>query len=252
MIDVEYIKLGNKILREGAYRTTRNGTTKGLFGETLVHDMKDGLPLISIRKIYLKGIVGEFKSFLEDAQTLAEFEANGCPYWKLWADEKGDLKLDYPPRGQLDYIIDLLKNDPTSRRMIISLWNPENIGKLSLEPCHTQYQFYVRDDMYIDMIWTQRSVDYAVGMPSDLVLAALYLITLANETGYEPGRITYSLGDVHLYEEHLTDFAALMNRTPSMFPVDYNCIATTKDFDRHSLRIRNYEPLVPMKFKLKD
>jgi len=206
--------------------------------------MQDGFPIISLRKIYTKGIIGEFKSFLEDANTLSQFEANGCNYWRLWASANGSLTLDYPPRKQLDYVIDLLKNDPTSRRIIIDLWNPENRGKLSLDPCHTQYQFYVRAGKYLDMVWTQRSVDYAVGMPSDFILAALYVDYISKEVGLEPGAITFNLGDIHLYEEHIEEFKKLMRVTPALFPIPYT-------FNNWELLLNNYAPLPAIKFELK-
>ena len=244
-INQTYIALGKKLLNEGLFRKTRNGVTLGIFGASMTHDMGDGFPILSIRNIYTKGIVGEFKSFIEDADTIAKFEANGCNYWKLWAEKDGSIKLDYPPRKQLDYVIDLLKNEPTSRRILIDLWNPDNRGKLSLDPCHTQYQFYVREGAYLDMIWTQRSVDYAVGMPSDLILAALYVEYICSKVeGLTPGRITYNLGDIHLYEEHIDGFKVLMKNESKFEPVDY----TFKDF---KLTLVDYSPEASVKFLLK-
>lgn len=252
-IDKAYAQLGFEILFNGEKRQGRNGNTLSLFGTQLKWDMCLGFPILTMRKIYWKGVLGEFISFLQDAKTIQEFEANGCNYWKLWANTDGSLQLDYPPRSQLDYVINLVKNEPESRRILIDLWNPENRGKLSLDPCHTQYQFSVREGR-LDMIWTQRSVDYAVGAPSDFILAALYNVAIANECDLEPGIITFNFGDTHLYEEHIDDFANLI-RNYELFGketyVDYELTATTKTITKDSLLLFDYDPKNVVKFELK-
>lgn len=253
-IDDAYAKLGHLLIHGSEYRKGRNGNTYSIFGTQLQHDMANGFPILSIRKIFWKGVLGEFISFLQDAKSVQEFEANGCNYWKLWAEDDGSLKLDYPPRKQLDYVIDLIKNDPESRRIIIDLWNPENRGKLSLDPCHTQYQFSVRNGNRLDMIWNQRSVDYAIGAPSDFILAGLYVTTIANECGLTPGIITFNFGDTHLYEEHYEDFKTMIetyyyNKTPKN--VQYKLEATTKTINKDSLELIDYDPVQNIKFLLK-
>jgi thymidylate synthase len=206
-----------------------------------------------MRKIYYKGVIGEFISFLQDAKSTQHFEINGCNYWKLWADSDGSLRLDYPPRGQLEYVINLIKTEPTSRRILIDLWNPENRGKLSLDPCHTQYQFSVRNGK-LDMIWTQRSVDFAVGAPSDFILAALYNITIANECDLIPGIITFNFGDTHIYEEHIDEFASML-RAYELYQcssrVDYELTDSIYDVTTESLTLIDYEPCGVYKFELK-
>ena len=243
-MDKIYLELGYKIITEGLRREGRNGYTYSLFGTQLKYDLKDGFPLLNCRRIFYKGVVGEFKSFIEDASTVAEFEANGCNFWKMWGP---DLILDYPPRKQLDYVINLIKTEPASRRMVISLWHPENIGKLSLECCHTQYQFSVREGR-VCLVWTQRSVDYAIGAPADFILAALYTITIANECGLEPGEITFNFGDTHLYEEHVEAFRKLQ---PVTKQVAYTLTDGIKDFKLDSLKIIDYNPSSAVKFELK-
>lgn len=252
-IDEVYADLGFYLLGTGDFRKGRNGNTLSLFGTQLKYDMANGFPILSMRKIFWKGVLGEFISFLQDAETVEEFRANGCNYWDLWADETGHLALDYPPREQLEYVIGLLKSDPTSRRIIIDLWNPDNRGNLSLDPCHTQYQFSVRAGR-LDMIWTQRSVDYAVGAPSDFILAALYNVTIANECDLVPGIITFNFGDTHLYEEHIDDFATMLRNyelNPSNSYVSYELTSTTKDITKDSLTLIDYEPAGSYKFELK-
>lgn len=252
-IDDLYLDLGFQVLDNGIIRHGRNGITKSLFGTQLKYDMAAGFPILSMRKIFWKGVLGEFISFLQDAKNVEEFETNGCNYWKLWAADDGTLTLDYPPREQLDYVIRLLKTEPDSRRILIDLWNPDNRGKLSLDPCHTQYQFSVRKGR-LDMIWTQRSVDYAVGAPSDFILAALYNITIANECNLVPGIITFNFGDTHLYEEHWDTFLELLRSyeiSGKQKFVDYTCTANTKTIGKDSLVLTNYEPGPVVKFELK-
>lgn len=249
-IDELYAQLGFYLLYEGEWQQGRNGRTKSIFSTQLKYDMANGFPILSMRKIFYKGVVGEFISFLQDAKTVEAFEANGCNYWKLWADEAGNLQLDYPPRGQLDYVINLIRNEPTSRRILIDLWNPDNRGKLSLDPCHTQYQFSVRNGR-LDMIWTQRSVDYAVGAPSDFILAALYNVTIANECNLVPGIITFNFGDTHLYEEHIDEFTTMLRNyelNPYNSYVNYELLGDTKGFN---LELFDYEPMGSYKFELK-
>lgn len=247
-IDQVYADLGFYLLAQGDFIDGRNGRTLSIFGTSLKYDMASGFPILSMRKIFHKGVVGEFKSFIEDAKTIGEFEANGCNYWKLWADEDGSLRLDYPPREQLDYVIGLLRAEPTSRRALISLWNPSSRGKLSLDPCHTQYQFSIRNGR-LDLVWTQRSVDYAVGAPSDFILAALYVLTLADELQVSPGIITFNFGDTHLYEEHINEFSSMLldyELNPSDSYVDYRY--NPQSFE---LELLDYKPREARKFLLK-
>lgn len=252
-IDELYAELGFMLLYEGEECKGRNGNTRSIFSTRLQYDMANGFPILSMRKIFWKGVLGEFISFLQDAETVEEFRANGCNYWDLWADEDGHLSLDYPPRAQLDYVITLLRTEPSSRRILIDLWNPDNRGNLSLDPCHTQYQFSVRVGR-LDMIWTQRSVDYAVGAPSDFILAALYNVTIANEVGLAPGIITFNFGDTHLYEEHLNDFATMLREyelNPCDSYVNYELLANTKTIGKDSLTLIDYHPTSSYKFELK-
>jgi len=250
-IDYEYFKLGKQILSKGTYKQGRNGKTLEYFGGTLRYDLRAGFPLLNARKIFYKGVLGEFKSFINDCKTEKEFSDNGCPFWKLWQEPDGSLILDYPPRAQLDYVINLIKKEPNSRRIIIDIWNPENIGKLSLEPCHYSYQFNVTEGK-LNMVWNQRSVDWAIGCPSDFILAALYVITIAKECSLTPGEIVMNFGSIHLYDEHISGFVKLSKSEYSNKPVTYTYDGTAvKNFDQAQLKIIDYNPNPPMKFELK-
>ena len=243
-LDTAYIQLIQNVLDNGELRETRNGTTLGIFGASLTYDIGEyGLPLISLRKIFTKGVVGEFRGFLQDVKTVAEFQALGCPYWDLWGNEDGTLNLDYPPREQLDAVIESIKKDPMGRRHIINLWDHTHLDDLSLPCCHFNYQFYVRKGL-LDIIWTQRSVDVAIGMPSDFVLAALYVKHIADATGLYPGRMTMNFGDTHIYEEHLEDIKEMIKRPVATEPIYWH-------WDGESLEVDNYHPQPAIKFLLK-
>ena len=205
--EYNYYLLVNEILAKGERRTTRNATTKSLFGTSLVIDVPAGVfPMLQGRKMYYKGVIGELAAFFRGPKNLSDFEQFGCNYWKPWADEDGNLTIDYGnawlESGQIDHLKYCLKFNPTDRRMLINGWVPGNLDKLSLPCCHYSYQFYVREGAYIDMIWNQRSVDVMIGLPSDIILAYTWLIMLANEFGYEPGKVIMNFGDTHIYESH--------------------------------------------------
>jgi len=206
--ELDYAALIRNILENGAWKEGRNGRTMSIFGEQLKIDMRDHskFPLLQGRKMFPKGVIGEFAAMIRKPQHLKDFERFGCNYWKQWADEDGFLTVDYGNAwfkgGQIDHLKDCLANNPNDRRMIINAWRPERLDILSLPCCHYAYQFYVAGG-YLSMVWIQRSVDTMIGLPSDIILAAIWLITLANEFGYKTGDITMQLGDCHLYEEHI-------------------------------------------------
>lgn len=214
--EIEYAKLVSTILDLGEVRETRNARTKSVFGTTLhinmsnIRNLSEGyFPLLQGRKMHYKGILGELAAMLRGPKHVQDFKDFGCNYWGQWADDDGVLRLDYGNAwidfngfNQLEDVREKLMTNPTDRRMVISGWNPANLDNISLPCCHLFYQWYVRDNMYLDMIWYQRSADTMVGIPSDVVLAAAWNIALANDVGYRPGNITMLFGDTHIYEPH--------------------------------------------------
>ena len=244
-IDEVYAQLVKEVMAEGTVRQTRNGETVSVFGTSIKYDIANaGLPMISLRKMFTKGVVGEFKGFLQDVKTVQEFRDLGCPYWDLWGDEDGKLELDYPPREQWEDLIEGIKTDPGSRRHMINVWNHSRIEKLSLPCCHFSYQFYVRDG-FIDMIWTQRSLDVACGLPSDLILAALYLSEIGRRTGLKPGTMRMNFGDTHIYKEHWVSIMDMVsNRELCTQKIDF-------DWNGDELTFNNYAPHDRVKFLLK-
>lgn len=189
---------------------TRNGFTYSKFGKFLTVPVGETkFPLIQGRRMYPYGILGEFAAIIRKPKHILDFQEWGCNYWNAWGDSEGFLNVDYGnvwfDFNGVDQIAELRRNlreDPTNRRMVVTGWKPNGMGDLSLPCCHMMYQFYVEKGK-LHMLWTQRSVDLMVGLPSDIVFAATWLIALARELELVPGDVHFSLGDCHVYEEHL-------------------------------------------------
>jgi thymidylate synthase len=262
----EYAKLVYNILKNGEERKTRNGKTRALFGTTLEVDMtnRDIFPLLVARKMYYKGVLGELAAMLRGPKHIKDFELWGCNYWKTWAEDDGHICVDYGNAwidyngvNQLDNLIHMLKTNPTDRRLIISSWRPDRLDSLSLPCCHHTYQWYVRKGQYLDMLWMQRSVDTMIGLPSDIVLAAAWNIMIANEVGLQPGKLTFSLGDTHIYEEHIEQAYMYLQMVGSQlihprYDLNTHKGRPTVEFIPSMIQIRDYNPLQSLNFLLKE
>lgn len=210
--ELDYAGMVAQILKHGELRETRNAVTKSLFGMSLTVDVNDNLALIQGRQIFYKGVLGELAAMLRKPQHVDDFKKWGCNYWDKWADKDGNLSIDYGNAwfdfNGFDQIADLkdkLANNPTDRRMIVSGWRPDGLSSLSLPCCHYSYQFYVERGGVLNMIWTQRSVDMMIGLPSDIVFASAWLISIANEFNMNAGYIKMDFGDCHVYESHFEE-----------------------------------------------
>jgi thymidylate synthase len=260
LLDKKYKELIADILRNGADRPTRNARTRSVFGRSLVlPTMADGnFPLITARKIFYKGILGELAAFLQGPQNVADFEKQGCNYWGLWANPEGDLNVDYGNLwrdfngyDQLATLIDSLTTDPYGRRHIISAWKPDNLSTLDLPCCHYSYQWYVTNDDKLDMLWIQRSVDVMIGLPSDMVLAGAFNALIAKAVGLIPGSITMQLGDCHIYEPHLANSIEFLKRPVYDLPIfSIDPQVSIDNFSNESITIKDYESGPAMKFEL--
>ena len=209
----QYFNLVSRILNDGENVAGRNGNNIGLIGETLKFDLDFEFPILHARQYPYSTVFGEFAAILRGPKYLEDFVKYGCGYWAKWANKDDSLSinvdygnawLDFNGVNQLEWIANEIKTNPQSRRLIVSGWNPEHVinNKLSLPCCHYAYQFIVRGNT-LHMIWIQRSADTMLGIPADAVLAALWLIALANETGLKPRTCTMHFGDTHIYEEHV-------------------------------------------------
>lgn len=262
----QYLNLVKNIIDNGEIKDTRNGKTVSQFGAQIkITELKEGrFPLLTSRKHFFKGIIGEYAAFLKGPKSVQDFEKEGCNYWKLWGDEDGSLNVDYGNAwrdftgdgsiNQIDYVIDLLKNDPNSRRMIITGWNPEHVinKELSLECCHHTYQFHVQEGKYLNLKYIQRSVDTLIGMPSNFVLASLMVLTFAKAAGLLPGEIIMDFTDVHIYEEHIEGAKIQLNQETFEFP-EYteNITECIYDFNNSMIELKDYKHSPAIKYLLK-
>jgi thymidylate synthase len=227
-INEEYRILTSEILNSGVPKDDRTGVgTLSKFGYTLVHDMELGFPLLHIKKVSFKAAKVELMWILQGRTDLKYLEDNGVGYWRPDYERSGrtDGTLG-PVYGKqwrdfngIDQIYDLslqLHNNPDSRRMVVSAWNPADMKDMALPPCHYGFQCYV-NDRKLDLMWQQRSVDVFLGLPYDIAMYGLLLELLAKGHGLKPGRLIGQLGDCHLYNNHLDAAKTIMYRDPSIY-----------------------------------
>lgn len=254
----KYKELVHGILLDGVTRQGRNGITKSLFGTQLKIDtLRQGrFPILTGRKMFIKGIAGEMAAFLEGPRDVIDFKKYGCNYWDEFAGPQGELKIDYGNKwlnfngvNQIDACIESLTNDPYGRRHIISGWDPSS-KDLSLPCCHYAYQFYVENNT-LSMIWIQRSVDTMIGLPSDIVLAALMLMLMANKVGMDYGDITMQMGDTHIYAPHYEaahEYIMRQQFVPPTFNLAFH--SNIKNFDPDHLTLLDYNSQPKIDFEL--
>lgn len=211
MFELDYAELVEKVLK-ATYRVGRNGGTLSTFATQLSFDLEQGFPMLNVRKMYPQGVFGELAAMLRGPKHIDDFKRWGCNYWDKWAEPDGSIELDYGNAwlnfngvNQLEQLREALIGSPESRRMVVTGWRPG--ADLSLPCCHMLYQFYVRDEKdgdYLDMLWIQRSADVMVGVPSDAIFAAAWMIAICTEMPWlKPGRCTMVFGDTHIYQEHV-------------------------------------------------
>jgi len=239
-MEQQYLQIMRDVLENGHTRETRNSVTKSMFGKCISFDLKDGFPLLTTKKVFFRGVVVELAWFLRgstDANDLiaknvhiwdGNSEKNnydcGPIYgfqWRFFGAKYIDCQTDYTGCGidQVQNVIDLLKNDPTSRRIIINAWNPKQMEEMSLPPCHVMYQFYVESDDRVSVMLTQRSADLFLGVPFNIASTSLLLTLICQQVGRKPGRVIINIGDAHIYENHIEAVNIQLAREPSKLPV---------------------------------
>lgn len=226
----QYLDLLSRILTEGAEKGDRTGTgTLSVFGHQMRFDLADGFPLLTTKKLHLKSIIHELLWFLNGDTNVKYLQDNGVRIWNEWADENGDLGhiYGYQWRSWPDYdgghidqisqVIDDIRHNPNSRRMIVSAWNVADIKNMNLPPCHAFFQFYVADGRLSLQLY-QRSADTFLGVPFNIASYALLLMMVAQVTGLQPGEFIHTTGDTHLYLNHLEQARLQLTRQPRPLP----------------------------------
>lgn len=217
-------------MTEGVVKTDRTGTgTKSVFGHQMRFNMADGFPLLTTKKLHLKSIIRELLWFLAGDTNVKYLQDNGVRIWNEWADENGDLGPVYGHQwrswpdhdggtiDQITNVMDLIKNHPDSRRMMVSAWNVADIDKMKLPPCHCLFQFYVADGKLSLQLY-QRSADTFLGVPFNIASYALLLQMMAQCAGLECGDFVHTTGDTHLYLNHLEQAKLQLTREPRPLP----------------------------------
>jgi thymidylate synthase len=226
----QYLSLLDHILTKGVKKSDRTGTgTISTFGYQMRFDLSEGFPMITTKKLHLKSIIYELLWFIKGDTNVKYLQENGVRIWNEWADENGDLGPVYgkqwrswtKPNGdsvdQLMRAIDLIKNNPNSRRIIINAWNTGELEDMALTPCHCLFQFYVADGKLSCQLY-QRSADTFLGVPFNIASYALFTMMVAQVCGLEAGEFVHSFGDVHLYMDHLEQAKLQLTREPRPLP----------------------------------
>ena len=227
----QYLDLMKLVKENGTKKEDRTGTgTLSIFGHQMRFDLEEGFPLLTTKKVHLKSIIHELLWFLQGSTNIKYLKENGVSIWDEWADERGELGPVYGSQwrswpvnekesiDQISQVIDQIKNNPDSRRLIVSAWNVSLVEDMALPPCHTLFQFYVADGKLSCQLY-QRSADIFLGVPFNIASYALLVLMIAKVCGLKPGDFVHTLGDAHLYLNHLEQVEEQLNRTPKKLPV---------------------------------
>ncbi|MCU0378096.1 MAG: thymidylate synthase [Bacteroidales bacterium] len=227
----QYLDLLSHVMKHGAEKRDRTGTgTISTFGYQMRFDLSSGFPLMTTKKLHLKSIIHELLWFLSGSTNVKYLQDNGVRIWNEWADSDGNLGPIYgyqwrswPSAGerhidQIAAVVNSLKNNPDSRRHIVSAWNVGEIEKMALPPCHILFQFYVANDRLSCQLY-QRSADIFLGVPFNIASYALLTLMMAQVTGYKPGEFVHTFGDAHIYLNHIEQVKLQLAREPRALPV---------------------------------
>ena len=252
----QYLELLKRIKEEGVKKEDRTGTgTISVFGHQMRFNLEDGFPLLTTKKLHLKSIIHELLWFLKGDTNVKYLQENGVRIWNEWADENGDLGhiYGYQWRSWPDYngghidqiseVIDTIKNNPNSRRIIVNAWNVADLGNMNLPPCHMFFQFYVADGK-LSLQMYQRSADTFLGVPFNIASYALLLMMVAQVTGLKPGEFIHTTGDTHLYLNHLEQIELQLTREPRPLPkMKINPdVKSIFDFKYEDFELVDYDP----------
>ncbi len=258
----QYLDLLDRILREGVQKGDRTGTgTISIFGNQMRFNLEEGFPLLTTKKLHLKSIIYELLWFLQGSTNVKYLQEHGVRIWNEWADENGELGPVYGHQwrswpdydggtiDQIQYVLDQIKHNPDSRRMIVSAWNVAEVNKMALPPCHTMFQFYVAPaadggPSRLSLQLYQRSADTFLGVPFNIASYALLCMMMAQVCGLRPGEFIHTTGDTHLYLNHLDQARLQLTREPRPLPTmrinpDVNDLFS---FRYEDFTLENYDP----------
>ena len=253
----QYLNLLNRILAEGTQKGDRTGTgTLSIFGHQMRFDLRDGFPLLTTKKLHLKSIIYELLWFLRGDTNVHYLHEHGVRIWNEWADENGELGPVYGHQwrswpdykggtiDQIKNVVDMIKHNPDSRRMLVTAWNPAEVEDMALPPCHCLFQFYVADGRLSLQLY-QRSADSFLGVPFNIASYALLLQMIAQVTGLEAGEFIHTTGDTHLYLNHLEQAKLQLTREPRTLPkMKINPdVKDIFDFKYEDFELIGYDPL---------
>lgn len=257
----QYLDLLNEIKNNGVVKGDRTGTgTKSIFGYQMRFDLSKGFPMLTTKKLHLKSIIHELLWFLAGDTNVEYLRKNGVTIWDEWADENGDLGNIYGYQwrswhgadgvvvDQIKELLHTIKTNPDSRRMIVSAWNVAEIDKMALPPCHALFQFYVADGKLSCQLY-QRSADVFLGVPFNIASYVLLTMMIAQVTGLEVGDFVHTLGDAHLYLNHLEQVDEQLSRTPrALSTMNINpAVNDLFDFKFDDFKLENYNPYPTIK-----
>ncbi|MDO5686666.1 MAG: thymidylate synthase [Neisseria sp.] len=252
----QYLDLMRHVLTHGRDKQDRTGTgTRSVFGHQMRFDLSAGFPVLTTKKLHLRSIIYELLWFLRGETNIAYLKGNGVSIWDEWADENGELGPVYgyqwrsfpAPDGshvdQITQLIQQIKNNPDSRRLIVCAWNPAQIEAMALPPCHCLFQFYVADGKLSCQLY-QRSADIFLGVPFNIASYALLTMMVAQVTGLQAGEFVHTFGDAHLYSNHFEQAQLQLSRTPKRLP-EMRINPSAKDifaFDYSDFELIGYDP----------
>lgn len=257
----QYLELLQRIMDEGVVKTDRTGVgTKSVFGHQMRFDLSEGFPLLTTKKVHLKSIIYELLWFISGDTNVRYLQEHGVSIWDEWADADGELGPVYGKQwrsweardgrvvDQLAQVVDMIKNHPDSRRMLVCAWNPGEVDKMALPPCHCLFQFYVAEGRLSCQLY-QRSADTFLGVPFNIASYALLTMMIAQVCGLQPGEFIHTTGDTHIYLNHFEQVREQLSRSPRALPkmILNPEVKSIFDFKYEDFKLEDYDPYPAIK-----